>query len=145
MEYLQQFGVPGLFVASFLAATILPLSSELMLAALVLGGLPPAMLIAVALGGNVLGSVVNYFLGLGGGTLFRRRIRTKEQPEVRASIEKITRWGTVSLLFAWVPVVGDPLTVAAGVLRVNFVHFLCLVTVGKLARYVVVVWLMLAG
>ncbi len=138
MEFLIQFGYLGLFTAAFLAATILPFSSEIVLSALILGGLDPVLLVAVATCGNVLGSVTNYGLGYGGGELFKRKFSTASENEVNASLARFEKYGTASLLLAWVPVIGDPLTVAAGVLRINFFIFLFLVTVGKLARYVVI-------
>lgn len=138
MEFLIQFGYLGLFTAAFLAATILPFSSEVVLSALILGGLDPVLLVAVATCGNVLGSVANYGLGYGGGELFKRKFSTASENEVNASLARFEKYGTASLLLAWVPVIGDPLTVAAGVLRINFFIFLFLVTVGKLARYVII-------
>jgi len=82
--------------------------------------------------------VTNYGLGYGGGELFKRKFSTASENEVNASLARFEKYGTASLLLAWVPVIGDPLTVAAGVLRINFFIFLFLVTVGKLARYVVI-------
>lgn len=145
MEFLIDYGYFGLFAASFLAATILPLSSEVVLSALLLGGLSPASLVAVATAGNVLGAVTNYALGYTGGELFKRKFSTASESEVNASLARFEKYGTASLLFAWVPVIGDPLTVAAGVLRVNFLVFMVLVTIGKLGRYVAIAWLMPAG
>ncbi|QJB57098.1 YqaA family protein [Pseudodesulfovibrio sp. zrk46] len=140
MEFLAQYGYLGLFTASFLAATILPLSSEVVLGALLAGGLDPFSLVGVAATGNVLGAVVNYWLGYGGGELFKRKFSTASEDEVNASLARFEKYGAGSLLFAWVPVIGDPLTVAAGVLRVNFPLFLLLVTIGKLGRYVAIAY-----
>lgn len=103
------------------------------------------LLVAVATCGNVLGSVTNYGLGYGGGKFFKRKFSTASEIEVNASLARFERFGTASLLFAWVPVVGDPLTVAAGVLRINFWIFLLLVTIGKLGRYVVISMMIQGG
>ena len=130
----------GLFAASFLAATIFPFQSELVLVGLLLGGdLPWPALLAVATLGNVLGSVVNW--GIGRFLLhFRDRRWFPVKAESYARMERwFGRWGVWSLLFAWLPVVGDPLTVVAGALRVNLVLFVVLVTLGKFARYAVLV------
>jgi len=130
----------GLFAASFLAATILPFQSELVLLGLLLSGdFPWPALLAVATLGNVLGSVVNW--GLGRFFLhFLGRRWFPVKPESYARMERwFARWGVWSLLFAWLPVVGDPLTVVAGALRVNLVLFVVLVTLGKLGRYAVLV------
>lgn len=129
----------GLFLAAFLAATLAPAQSELLLAGLhAAGGHSPWALLAAASAGNVLGSALNW--GLGRYLVnFQHRRWFPLKPE---SLDKATgwfrRWGAWSLLLAWVPVIGDPLTFAAGALRVNFALFLVLVTIGKVARYAAV-------
>lgn len=138
MNELTAYG--GLFAAAFLAATIFPFQSELVLVGLLLGGdLPWPVLLAVATLGNVLGSVVNW--GIGRFLLqFRDRRWFPVTPQGYARMERwFGRWGVWSLLFAWLPVVGDPLTVVAGALRVNLGLFVGLVTLGKLGRYGVLV------
>lgn len=143
MEYFTEFGYSGLFIASFLAATILPLSSEVVLTALLLNGLSPSMLVAVATIGNVLGSVVNYALGYWVSLeVVKRWLKMSEEEFVRAE-QRFARYGLVSLLFAWAPIIGDPITVVAGVLRIRFSWFIALVTIGKFTRYVVVSYLAL--
>ena len=144
LEQLSVYGYPGLFLASFLAATILPLSSEVVLSVLLLNNLDPGLLVAVATLGNVLGAVTNYFIGYWGSSLFVRKVlRVSEQEFVRAE-QRFQKYGIFSLLFAWVPLIGDPLTVVAGVLRINLLWFLLLVTAGKLVRYIVVSYAVLA-
>ena len=144
LEQLSVYGYPGLFLASFLAATILPLSSEVVLSVLLLNNLDPGLLVAVATLGNVLGAVTNYFIGYWGSSLFVRKVlRVSEQEFVRAE-QRFQKYGLFSLLFAWVPLIGDPLTVVAGVLRINLLWFLLLVTAGKLVRYIVVSYAVLA-
>lgn len=128
----------GLFAAAFLAATILPAQSEAALAALLLtGDYPAAPLIAVASVGNVLGAVVNWGLG-------RALERFKDRrwfPASPDALARAQRWyqraGKWSLLLSWVPFVGDPLTVAAGVMREPFPVFLVLVSIAKVGRYLV--------
>ena len=130
----------GLFAASFLAATIFPFQSELVLLGLLLSGdYPWPVLLAVATVGNVLGAVVNW--GLGRFFVhFRDRRWFPVKPATYARVERwYGRYGVWSLLFAWLPIVGDPLTVVAGALRANLVLFVVLVTVGKLGRYAVLV------
>lgn len=127
----------GLFASSFLSATLLPGSSEaVLLGLLALGASDPAVLVAVATLGNVLGSAVNYALG----RFFAHFSDRPWFPIKPRSYERAADWyrrlGVWSLLFAWVPIVGDPLTAVAGALRVDFRVFLMLVTLGKLGRYV---------
>ena len=138
MESLSEFGYLGLFTAAFLAATILPLSSEVVLSALLLSGLSPATLVITATVGNVLGSLVNYALGYWGGLLVVKKwLGMSEDAFVRAE-QRFVKYGLFSLLFAWVPIIGDPLTVVAGVLRVRLRWFIVLVAAGKWLRYVVI-------
>jgi len=143
MEVLADFGFLGLFVASFLAATILPLSSEVVLALLLHSGISPILLVAVATAGNVMGSLTNYALGYGAMPFIMKRwLRVNDDDMVHAQ-KRFAKYGTVSLLFAWVPVIGDPLTLVAGALRVKLGWFLLLVSVGKLLRYCVVTYIVL--
>lgn len=135
MDTLLQFGLPGLFIAAFLAATILPMGSEVLLGLLLTNGFDPLVTLAVATLGNVLGSVTNYGLGLWGSKFLVKKMLRMQAHEFAKATDRLNRYGAVSLLFAWVPVIGDPLTVAAGVLRINFILFLALVTVGKALRY----------
>jgi membrane protein YqaA with SNARE-associated domain len=128
----------GLFLAALLAATILPAQSEAALAALLLTeAYSPVLLITVASIGNVLGSVINWLLGRG---IDRFRDRPWF-PVGAASLDLMSSWyrryGRWTLLLSWVPIIGDPLTVAAGVLREPFWSFLLLVAVAKIGRYLV--------
>lgn len=132
-------GLSGLFLAAFVAATLVPAQSEGVLAAMVAAethAIP--LLIAVASAGNVLGSVVNWLFGCGIDR-FRNSKWFPVGPEAldRAAI-RYRRWGRWSLLLSWMPVIGDPLTVVAGVLREPFWSFLALVTIAKTARYLAV-------
>ncbi len=127
----------GLFASALLSATLLPGSSEAALVALLaMGESHPALLVAVATAGNVLGSVVNWIMGR-----FFAHFRDRRWfPVDRRSYDRAVRWygrmGIWSLLLAWVPVIGDPLTAVAGALRVDIRTFLILVTLGKAGRYI---------
>ncbi len=126
----------GLFFSAFLAATILPAQSEAVLAGLLLAGYTPWILLLVATTGNVLGSVVNWLLGRG-----LAGASSRWAPRQGPMLERAQRWyhryGRWSLLLSWVPVIGDPLTVVAGMLREPLPVFLLLVTLAKLGRYLV--------
>ncbi|WEJ62656.1 YqaA family protein [Thiomicrorhabdus lithotrophica] len=138
MEYFLELGYVGLFLSAFLAATILPLGSEVVLVGLLLNGFNPVSVVSVATVGNVLGSLVNYAIGFFGSAFVIHSVLKISDESFDKSKQRFEKWGTASLLLAWVPIIGDPLTVIAGVLRINIWLFLLLVTVGKLARYVVV-------
>jgi membrane protein YqaA with SNARE-associated domain len=129
----------GLFSAAFLSATVLPGSSEAALLALAAyGSWDMATLVAVATFGNTLGSIPNWWLGIYVET-WRNHPRFPVKPtEFERYSAWYARWGLWSLLAAWVPVIGDPLTVMAGVMRTRLWVFLAITGVGKLVRYLVV-------
>ena len=125
-----------LFIISFLAATIFPFSSELTLASLLNTDIYNSLLlISTASLGNILGSVLNWLLGF----YLLKYINKKWFPfklnQINDASKKFSKYGVWSLLFAWLPVFGDPLTLVAGILKVNFLLFLILVAVGKIGRY----------
>ena len=128
----------SLFLAAFLAATLIPAQSESVLTGLILaGGQPVIALVAVASLGNILGSVLNWLIGRG-----VERFRTKKwfpasEAQLAHAQQRYQRFGYWSLLLAWVPIIGDPLPLVAGILREPLWRFLLLVSIGKIGRYVV--------
>lgn len=129
----------GLFLVALLAATIFPAQSEALVAGLLLTGYAPVSVLTVASLGNISGAVLNWLLGRG-----IARFRTKSWfPVSAAALDRAETWyrryGKWSLLMSWVPIVGDPLTVMAGVLREPLGVFLVLVSIGKVGRYLVIV------
>lgn len=127
----------GLFLTALAAATLLPMQSEAVLVGLLLADYPPWLLITVASVGNVLGSAVNWLLGRG-----IERFRDRDWfPASEAALDRAQDWyrryGRWSLLLSWAPVIGDPLTVVAGMLREPFPIFLLLVAVAKIGRYLI--------
>ncbi|WP_373017190.1 YqaA family protein [Thiomicrorhabdus sp.] len=127
----------GLFAVSFLAATLLPAASEVMLTGLLASGYDPFMLWLCATLGNSLGSVVNYALGRYFLHYQDRKWFPFSGNKLETSQVWFKRYGVWSLLFAWAPVFGDLLTFIAGIMRVNFVLFVLLVSIGKGVRYAV--------
>ena len=132
----------SLFIISFLAATILPFSSELTLAGLMAtSSYDNLFLLIIASLGNVLGSVVNWILGFYSRKLSKKKWFPFKDEQIERSSKWFNKFGRWSLLFVWVPIIGDPLTLAAGLLRVKFIEFLILVTIGKVSRYLAVFYL----
>ncbi|WP_452033646.1 YqaA family protein [Azospirillum palustre] len=130
----------SLFLVALVAATIFPAQSELLLAGLhASGNYHDGLLILVATVGNVAGSTINWALGRYLMHIQDRRWFPVSRPLVERATGWYQRFGVWSLLLAWVPVIGDPLTLVAGILRVDLRLFLLLVTVGKLGRYVVLI------
>ncbi|MCX7559274.1 DedA family protein [Sulfitobacter sp. F26204] len=126
----------GLFVSALVAATLLPMQSEAVLVTLLVqGNHAPLSLLAIATFGNVLGSVINWFMG-------RFLLGFRDRPWFPASKTQLRRaenwyhhYGRWSLLGAWLPIVGDPLTVVAGLMREPLLFFVLIVTLAKGARY----------
>ncbi len=137
----------SLFLVALGAATVLPvLASEPVVVAMILAGrYAPVNVWLVASLGNTCGAAINW--GLARYALhWRDRPWFPVRPEqLQRAADWFQRYGRWSLLFSWLPVVGDPLTFAAGLLRVNFAWFLILVATGKAARYAALVWLTLRG
>lgn len=130
----------ALFVSAFTSATLLPGSSEAaLLALLAVGRGEAATLVAVATAGNLLGSLVNWVFGRFFSTLRDRRWFPIDDRSYRRATEWFGRYGVWSLLLSWLPIIGDPLTVVAGALRVGFLRFVVLVSIGKGARYLFIV------
>nr|WP_244867425.1 YqaA family protein [Vannielia litorea] len=135
----------SLFLTAFVAATLLPAQSEVLLAWLLTDpALSVSLLFTAATLGNVLGSVVNWLAGR-----FLRQFQGRRWFPVSAAAlaraeAQYHRWGRWSLLASWMPFIGDPLTVVAGVLREPLPSFLLIVTLAKAGRYMVVIALTLA-
>jgi membrane protein YqaA with SNARE-associated domain len=134
----------GLFVSAFFSATLIPASSEIVLVGLLIADNQPVWaLLTVATAGNILGSSTNWLLG----RFFYGLRHHRWFPVKEASMDKAVAWyrkyGLWSLLLSWAPIIGDPLTLIAGVLRVPFTPFFCIVLVAKFVRYLVVAGLTL--
>ncbi|MFT6022133.1 MAG: membrane protein YqaA with SNARE-associated domain [Ascidiaceihabitans sp.] len=135
----------GLFASALVAATILPMQSEAVLVGLLaLDAHSTVALIVVATVGNVLGSIINWYLG-------RYILRFKNKrwfPSSEQQLERAQNWyrryGRWSLLASWLPIVGDPLTVVAGVMKEPIGPFIILVTLAKGTRYIVLAAIVLS-
>jgi membrane protein YqaA with SNARE-associated domain len=127
----------GLFLSALVSATLLPGQSEAALVGLLLTGHPPWLLLVVASVGNVLGSLINWFIGRGLEHYRDRRWFPVSASALERAQRAYTKYGRWSLLLSWAPVVGDPLTVVAGLMRERLAVFLMLVTLAKAGRYVV--------
>lgn len=139
---LSTVSLGGLFLWSLLAATLVPLSSEAALAAAHAGAAaPPLILFVVATSGNVCGALINWTLGVWCLRFKHRRWFPISIVQLQKAEDRFRRWGGIALLFSWIPVIGDPLTFAAGTLRYPLARFLIVVTLGKAARYAAVLWI----
>ncbi|MCI8212213.1 hypothetical protein AUC61_22025 [Pseudomonas sp. S25] len=126
----------GLFMAAFGAATLLPMQSEAVLVGMLLSGhYVVATLLLVVTVGNVLGSLVNWLLGRSVERFRHKRWFPVSEAQLEKAQRFYLRYGRWSLLLSWVPIIGDPLTMVAGVMREPLWSFLLIVTLAKGARY----------
>lgn len=124
----------GLFLSAFLGATLLPGGSEMVLAALAIGQSHSVLaLLVVATLGNTLGGMTSY--GIGRLLALRYPARGLTHRAQQQAVIRVQRWGSPVLLLSWVPVIGDPLCVAAGWLKMNWIACAAFIAVGKAARY----------
>ena len=128
----------SLFFIAFAAATILPLQSELVVVGLLVAGKQPwPAIVAVASVGNILGSIMNWVLGKSLLRFQHRRWFPANRHKLQSAENWYRRYGRGTLLLSWAPVIGDPLTVIAGVLREPLWSFALLVGIAKTGRYLV--------
>jgi len=137
---LLSYGYAGLFFASFLAATILPFGSEGIVVLLVSREFNAFAVVLVASIGNFLGACTSYYIGLKGRSHIEKYLRI-EPGDVRKAEFYFSKYGSYVLLFTWLPLIGDALTVVSGLLRLKFSLFSILVFAGKFLRYLFVAYL----
>lgn len=131
-----------LSLISFLAATILPFSSEVVLTTMYLSNsFETYFLLIFASIGNIMGSITNWYLGKKITLFQNRKWFPVSREQLERSREYFQKYGLWSLLLAWVPIIGDPLTLLAGVLKVRFGIFFVLVSISKISRYVFILYL----
>lgn len=137
---LLNYGYFGLFLASFLASTILPFGSEGILVYLVYEKFNIPALVLVASIGNYFGACTSYYIGLKGRGLVERYLRI-DSKDIEKAEKYFSKYGMYLLLFTWLPFIGDAFTVAGGLLRLRFWMFSVLVFTGKFLRYLAVAYL----
>ncbi len=135
----EDYSLLGLFLSAFLSSTILPGSSEIVLVALATQNHSPQWdLLAVATAGNTLGGMTSWVLGW--VIAIRYPLTELSKESQRRAVERVREWGSPILLLSWVPVIGDPLCVAAGWLRISWLGALVYIAIGKALRY----WVLLS-
>lgn len=128
-----------LFISAFGAATLLPLQSEAVLLALLMKTEYSAvLLILVASIGNILGSCVNWYLGVQIEKYKNRKWFPVSEQSMQKAQKTYQKYGYWSLLLSWMPIIGDPITLIAGLLKENFYRFLLVVSIAKIGRYICV-------
>lgn len=125
-----------LFFSAFISATLFPMGSEALLVYDITQNYNLFLLLFFATFGNVLGSCINYYLGLKGEEFLEKKQYVKKE-KMQYYKEKFERFGGYSLLLSWMPLIGDPITFMAGVLKYPFKYFLFFVFIAKLGRYII--------
>jgi membrane protein YqaA with SNARE-associated domain len=137
--FIANYGYLNLFILSFLASTVLPFGSEALVVALVYQGFNPFAVVMVATVGNFLGSCTTYYLGLKGRDVLERYL--SPSPEKLEKSERLfNKYGLYTLLFTWVPGIGDVITMVAGLMELPFRSFSVLVFLGKFGRYLAIAY-----
>lgn len=129
-----------LFLSSLIAATIFPVGSEVIIAKLTYEqNYNKLLLLTIASVGNSLGAVFNWLLGYNVMKLKNKKYFPLKEEQIKKHSKLYQKWGAWSLLFSWLPIIGDPLTVIAGIFRTNIWLFLLLVAIGKTTRYAIII------
>jgi len=136
LEGFVEWGYLGLFIASFLGATVIPFSSELVFSLLIIKGYDFNLSLLVATTGNWLGGLSSYFLGrLGKWSTLEKYFKLKKEKIVKFKTN-IDKWGSLLAFFCWLPVIGDPIAVGLGFFRTNYILVAIWMFIGKLIRYI---------
>ena len=136
MEALAEWGFIGLFISSFLAATILPLSSEIVLSILIANNYDLTTSLILATIGNWLGGMSSYGLGwLAKWRFIEKYFRIKIET-IKNVKDKIDKWGSFIAFFCWLPIIGDPLALGLGFFKTNVVLVSIWMFIGKMIRYI---------
>lgn len=143
MEFLAPLApsLPLLFLISFLAATVLPLGSEWLLVLMIAQGFPPTETVIAASFGNYIGSCTTFIIGKYGSTFISKKFLRISSGQLTRSQKMYQKYGAWSLLLSWLPIIGDPLCLVAGIFKVHWLRFSMLVFIGKFCRYATVAYL----
>tara|TARA_B110000285_G_scaffold142701_1_gene159477 strand:- start:1430 stop:1858 length:429 start_codon:yes stop_codon:yes gene_type:complete len=138
---LEELGYLGLFIAGFLAATILPFSSESLLAVALLNGFNPIICLIIITSGNWLGSITTYGIGYLGNIDWIEKYLKISREKIEKTRSYLVKYGTLLALFSWVPIVGDLFTLSLGYFKINFTLVAIFMLIGKFFRYLLIVFL----
>ena len=135
VTFLQQYGLWGLFLAGFLSGSILPFNSEAVMSVLLLAGVNSLSCILVATAGNTLGGVSIFYLGYLGKIEWIEKYGKVKMEKIHAILPKLQRYGPISALLSFVPVIGDVLILGLGFFRISPKLTMFFMFIGKAARY----------
>jgi membrane protein YqaA with SNARE-associated domain len=135
VNWLLDLGYLGLFVGSFLAATVVPFSADVLLVGMLVAGGSPWAVIAIATAGNFIGGLTSYGIGRIGKWEWIEKLGVKPETLERHKA-KVDRWGAWLALLSWVPFVGDIFAVALGFYRTKFLPSTLFMLIGKAGRFI---------
>ena len=137
----QEYGIIGLFLNSLLAATAIPLPTEILTSALLIGGENIVLVAIVLIIGSTIGGILNYFLGFGGNKLIKKiKKKSDLQKHEKKHNKLLDKFGWTAIFFAaWIPIIGDLILISAGVKKMKFVKFSIFMVSGKIIKTIVVV------
>ena len=138
---LEGLGYLGLFIAGFLAATILPFSSEGLLAVALLNGFDSILCLIIITSGNWLGSITTYGIGYLGNVDWIEKYLKIRREKIEKTKSYLVKYGTLLALFTWVPIIGDLFALALGYFKINFTLTAIFMLIGKFFRYLLIVFL----
>lgn len=137
MDFLTELGLFGLFISSFLSATVIPFSSEFVLSFMILNGFDIYLTILIATIGNWLGGLSSYLIGrLGKWNIIEKHFGVDKNKVFNFKL-KVDRWGSVLAFFSWLPIIGDVIAVSLGFFRTNFILVSIWMLLGKILRYII--------
>ena len=139
----QDYGILGLFFNALLSATAIPLPTEILTSALLVGGENQILITIVLIIGSSIGGLINYFIGFGGNKLFQKFKKKENQKEIKdqkKSHKILDKFGWGAIFFSsWIPVIGDLILISAGVKKFEFKKFILFMILGKITKSVIVV------
>ena len=139
----QEYGIIGLFLNSLLSATAIPLPTEILTSALLIGGENTFLVGIVLVTGSIIGGILNYFIGFGGNKLFnkfkkKKNLESDEHKKKHSKLLDEFGWGAI-FFSSWIPVLGDVVLISAGAKKMKFTKFALFMITGKTVKIVIVV------
>ena len=144
VDFFYQYGQVGLFIAAFLAGSIFPFNSESVLSLLIYTGFNPVSSLIVATAGNTIGGISIYYLGYLGKIEWIEKYAKVKKEKIDAILPKLERFGALAAILSFVPFVGDLVILGLGFFRISPVLTTFFMMIGKMGRYIVVIWLLKA-
>ena len=135
VEFLQQYGLTGLFISGFLSGSILPFNSEAVMSVLILAGVSSTACVLVGTAGNTLGGITIFYLGYLGRIEWIEKYGKVKMEKIHAILPKLEKYGPIAAILSFVPFIGDVLILGLGFFRISPKMTLLFMFVGKAARY----------